>query len=128
MYPKEIEEYVADLFRRRDEAVIVPRAVMHGGNWQPQPKCCHDNVDVYCYFEKDYKPVRGWLFFDYGYMLDRVAFLQHSILMFPDGHLLDITPSNASQNYPFLRVYESDEDFFAKEKYTDNGNLYYLLS
>lgn len=127
MYPPDIEAYISELYRRRDEGVVLPRAEMHGGNWQPQRKLCHDNVDTYCEFDRRYKPIRGWLFFDFDYCLDRVAFLQHSVLMFPDGTIFDITPAIASQDYPFIRVFESDEKFYEKQKYTDNGKLYYTL-
>lgn len=128
MYPREIQEYVADLFRRRGEAILVARAVIEGGDWQPQPNECHCNVDTYCQYDNSYVPVRGWLFFDYGYLLNYVSFLQHSILRFPDGRLMDITPSHASQDYPFIIANESDEDFFEKQKFTDNGNLYYGIN
>jgi len=129
MYPKEIEKYVAELYNRRSEATVVKRAHIREGLWQPQLKKCHENVDAYCQLHKDFKPIRGWLFFDYGYFLDHVAFCQHSVVMSPDGQLIDITPSNATQDYPFLRVEESDKDFFKKEENTDdNGNLYYFLN
>lgn len=128
MYPKEISKYVAELYSRLSEATIVMRVQIREGNWQPQPKKCHENVETFCKLHKDYRPVRGWLIFDLGGHSDHVKFLQHSVVMSPDGQLIDITPSIAAQ-YPFLRAEESDEDFFEKENHTDDyGNLIYFLN
>lgn len=126
-YPKDIEEYIANLFARREEGEILPRMVMEGGDWQPHQKECHNNVDAFCQYDSNYSPVRGWLFFDYAYLLGFVSFLQHSVLRFPDGDIKEITPSHASRDYPFIIANETDEEFFEKEQYTQNGNLYYQL-
>jgi hypothetical protein len=126
VYPKEVEIYVSDLYDRRNEGTIVPLAIMEGGNWQPIANQCHDNVDIYCQHDNKYQPVRGWLFFDYGYLLNTVSFLQHSVLKFPDGKMYDITPTPSFENYPFIIANETDEEFFKKEKHTDNGNLYHI--
>jgi hypothetical protein len=40
-----------------------------------------------------------------------VKFVAHSVLELDDGSLIDITPSAASQRYPFLRHHGSDEEF-----------------
>ena len=40
-----------------------------------------------------------------------MQFLAHSAIQAPDGMLYDITPSNASQQYPFIIAEESEEDY-----------------
>ena len=129
-YPLEIRKYVADLFRRRGDAVVLPRAKWPDIEWQPKPNECHDNVDRICRCNTAYGAVRGWLYFDFSLSLGHVRFLQHSVLKFPDGKVYDITPphENLSRDYPFISVEESDEDFFEKEKYAEDGNLYFPLS
>jgi len=69
-------------------------------------------------------PVRGWLFFSLSYpspLVNFVLFNAHSVIRQADGTLFDITPSRASQPYPFIRAEENDEDFLrfvlATDKY-----------
>jgi hypothetical protein len=123
-YSEETKKYIEKLYDRRQGAEVVTRYEMKGGNWQPQLKLCHENVDAYIKNTDGFKAARGWLYFDLqGF--NYVMFVQHSVLESPEGQLMEITPSDASQEYPFIRAYESDEEFFEKENHTENGKLYY---
>lgn len=71
---------------------------------------CHHNVTEWCALEPTYKVVRGWLYFDLtGCSVAR--FVAHSVVRAEDGNLYDITPSNASQDYPFLEGNLSEGEF-----------------
>ena len=112
------------LYTRRHEAVVVP--------YEPQPMTtgpasehwCHENVDRWVFEHPDHKAVRGWLVFDWtenelgrrllslaSVTLPRCRFTAHSVVETPDGRLFDLTPSQASQRYPFLRHHEADGEF-----------------
>jgi hypothetical protein len=46
-------------------------------------------------------------------LLPYVHFNAHSVVRNPDGELVDITPSQANQPYPFLVALESDTEYDA---------------
>ncbi len=127
MYPEEIKEYILELYNRSADALVCGRAEIVGGAWQPLARNCHDNVNLWCDSNEGYEPVRGWLYFDLVGTMDRVMFVQHSVVRTPEGDLVDITPSNAGQDYPFIPATEIDDEFFAKEEFTENGNLYHIF-
>jgi hypothetical protein len=97
---------------RGSEAVIVPfRQVGMTGNqgepdWHPRPKFCHDNVAIWVARSPQHKHIRGYLIFDLRFLFGfwRVVELE-------DGALIDITPSGASQLYPFVRHTGTEEEF-----------------
>lgn len=109
----EQNEYAANLFARMHEAVNLRWADVEIGNWRPKANDCHANVTELCAHDPTYSPVRGWLYFDFGGYLDRVQFLAHSAVRAPDGMLYDITPSQASQQYPFLSANLPDQEYEA---------------
>ena len=78
--------------------------------WQPSPNNCHENVLVFCENAAGYKVQRGWLYFDLPGM-NFVKFVAHSVVKSSKGELIDITPSNASIDYPFLESGISEEEF-----------------
>ena len=125
-YPQDIKKYVEFLFENRGNGVIVPRGEIDGSGWKPKLKDCHNNVDTLCKYRSEFKPARGWLFYDLGYEADYVMFQQHSVVVEESGSLIDITPNNAVDNYPFLYVKESDEQYFLKDKFLYNGNLFHI--
>jgi len=47
-------------------------------------------------------------------------------MLTPDNKLIDITPTKAIDSYPFIIAKESDEDFFSKDEYLENGNLVHV--
>ena len=88
------------------------RAEVRQGDWVPHPNRCHENVSVWCEANDGYEPVRGWLYFDLpGLPMSR--FVAHSAVRAPDGKLYDITPSRASQDYPFIESGLSEDDYAA---------------
>lgn len=119
---KNLSAYSASLVARLHEAAYLPRVEMQGGNWQPQPNMCHHNVTEYCQLDRRFSPVRGWLFFDLPYE-NYYKFVAHSVLKFPDGSIMDITPSNAGAEYPFLACNVSNRDFAAIATVCENGEL-----
>ena len=103
-----VEAYGRYLFDRRAEARYIPalpsadlpRLVRaDGSRWEPAPHDCHVNVSTMCAAIPEWRPVRGWLLFDF---IDLLRFTAHSVIALPDGQLCDITPSNTSRPYPFL--------------------------
>jgi len=106
-------EYAASLFAHVHDAVILRWAEVEIGEWRPEASDCHANVTELCAHDPTYSPVRGWLYFDFGGYLDRVQFLAHSAVRAPDGTLYDVTPSRASQQYPFLSANLPDHEYVA---------------
>lgn len=106
----DINEYVSSLLQRVNKAVVLDRAEVKVGDWKPEPNKCHDNVTIFCLSNPVYQPVRGWLYFDLP-GLPYVKFLAHSAVLAPDGKIYDITPSYASNIYPFITSLLSDEEY-----------------
>jgi len=121
----ELNLYAESLFLRLDKAVLLKRAVISGGDWEPQEKMCHHNVSFWCDSDEKYKPVRGWLYFDLP-DLEYVKFVAHSAVLTPENEIFDITPSSASQDYPFLPSGLSDEEFEKIAMSTEKGELNYV--
>lgn len=125
MTTKEIEDYVACLYARIGEAKILGRAEIVGGDWQPEPNKCHHNVSIWCSHNDNFSPVRGWLYFDLP-GLPSVMFMAHSAVLTPEGELSDITPSNASRDYPFLSSNLSEEEYEKLTESIPEGTLSYV--
>ena len=109
----DLREYAEKLYLRIGEAVILRRMEIEIGSWRPLENECHSNVAIVHHHSPSYCPVHGWLYFDFDHQLDRAQFLAHSALRSPSGELWDITPSRASQEYPFLSALESEKEYFA---------------
>jgi hypothetical protein len=106
----DVDAYAKSLLARVGEAQVVRRAEVRIGERKPLANMCHHNVTDWCESEPTYQAVRGWLYFDLpGCSVAR--FVAHSVVHAPDGELYDITPSNASQDYPFLKGKLSEEEF-----------------
>jgi hypothetical protein len=105
------------LYQRRHEAVMVPFEARTMASGLPQEHECHDNIRRWISENPDHKPVRGWLVFDLHRtsrgLMSVCRFTAHSVVEEPSGRLIDITPSKASQRYPFLRDNGSEEQFVA---------------
>lgn len=104
-----LKQYAARLHERRGEAALLQWADVSIGDWRPTPNECHGNVTTICERDSSYTAVRGWLYFDFDDLLDQVKFVAHSAVRTPDGTLCDITPSNASQQYPFIPAEETEK-------------------
>jgi hypothetical protein len=115
------------LYARRKEAVVVPYEPRTMTSGPPTERDCHNNVDRWVLEQPDHKSVRGWLVFDrtgdeiarriLSLALPRPVslcrFTAHSVVEAPGGRLFDLTPSNVSQRYPFLRHQGPDGEFRA---------------
>ena len=97
------------LYERRGTGTIVPYEPHQATTgWTSSENNCHINVDRFVRENGNHKAVRGWLVFDYtlGPFMGWPAFWRftaHSVIEADDGRLFDITPSRASQRYPFIR-------------------------
>lgn len=109
--PAELVHYVALLYERRNEGVILANKHMTIGDWSPVQNECHRNVTRLCEFNPKLTAVRGWLYFDFENALPHVRFTAHSAILEEDGLMYDVTPSLASQPYPFIRAQESEEEY-----------------
>jgi hypothetical protein len=79
-------------------------------DWLPQPKFCHDNVAIWVARSPQHKHVCGYLIFDLR-ILGVWRVQAHSVVELEDGTLIDITPNDASQLYPFVRHCGTKEEF-----------------
>ncbi|MBX9776900.1 MAG: hypothetical protein K2Y71_21175 [Xanthobacteraceae bacterium] len=112
--PQRVAKGVLD---RLDEAVHVPlrefgtQGRPEEPGWHPQPKYCHYNVVAWVYRNPQHKHGKGYLVFDFRPLLRERLIQAHSVVELEDGSLIDITPSHASQSYPFVRHIGTDEEF-----------------
>lgn len=104
----DITAYAKSLYERRTEGIILKCADVSIGEWNPKLNQCHDNVTIWCEHEPSHQSVRGWLYLD---LLG--IFLAHSAICTPNGELYDITPLNATQQYPFIIAKESEAEYAA---------------
>ncbi len=109
----DITAYAKRLYERRTEGIMLKWADASIGEWKPEPKMCHDNVTTFCENNPSFRPIRGWLYIDFLGMIGYVNFIAHSAINSPDGELYDITPSNATQQYPFILAEESEAEYAA---------------
>ncbi|WP_213737083.1 hypothetical protein [Bradyrhizobium sp. dw_411] len=107
------------IIARLDAATLpVTRTVLirgaDGTEWRPRPANCHSNVATWVHHKPDHKHVPGYVIFrplpPLTYYWEVAA---HAVVEIEDGSLVDITPSGASQMYPFIRHEGSIEDFQA---------------
>ena len=123
MTKDDIEKYAATLYSRISEAVILKRAIIEGGDWQPEPNKCHHNVTIWCKYNPAFKPARGWLYFELN-GLNFVKFVAHSAVITSKGEIRDITPSNASRDYPFILSGLSEDEYAVLVETIERGELH----
>jgi len=113
----DLKALTASLYARRTEAVIVPYEPQSTTSGSLTEHECHNNVDRWVLENPDHKSVRGWLVFDFNKTSQGwwpvCRFTAHSIVETADGRLFDLTPSRASQRYPFLHHQGPDGEFEA---------------
>ena len=109
----ELNQLAARLFARRSEGVILKLGEVSIGDWRPQENECHGNVTTWCQSNPTHQAVRGWLYIAFEDRLPYVLFNPHSAIRTEVGDLYDITPSRASQQYPFIVAEESEEAYEA---------------
>lgn len=104
----------AELYKRRDDGVIVPFVVVEVEGWKPEANDCHGNARHYVLSmlvrgEPDCKVAHGWLYFERS-RRGCPTFIPHSMVETAEG-LIDITPSNAVRRYPFVRDHSPPGEF-----------------
>ncbi|MCI0362644.1 MAG: hypothetical protein L0219_02115 [Phycisphaerales bacterium] len=109
--PFDIHRYSQRLYERRGEGVILTPREVAIGTWRPSQHRCHENVTTWCAHASEDHATRGWLFFHFEYLLPFVRFTAHSAVTSPQGVRYDITPSMASQAYPFISAQESEQEY-----------------
>lgn len=125
MTNQEINRYAQSLFDRINEAVMLKRAEIKGGDWEPHANNCHHNVSIWCEHNGEFEPVSGWFYFDLP-GLNYVKFVAHSAVRTPEKELFDITPSNASQDYPFISGRLGEEEYASLVESIENGEINYV--
>ena len=110
---KEHPEYTQRLYLRVGQGEVAPPARVSIDDWTPVENDCHANVTTWCKSSNGFEIVRGWLYFDLAGLLPYVLFNAHSVIRDSAGELWDITPSRATDQYPFL-VAEEAEDVYAQ--------------
>jgi hypothetical protein len=112
-----IDLTVQCLYERRHQAATIPFEAGTMESGPPTEHECHNNTDRWVREHQDHKSVRGWLVIDYNEatqgLFNNCKFIAHSVVEAPDGRLFDLTPSQASQRYPFLRHDGPEKEFVA---------------
>lgn len=102
------------LYARRQTGIVVPYKMVDANH---QEFACHYNADAWARDNPGCKVVHGWIVFDHERtsfgLVPLVNFNPHSIIETDDGERYDVTPSRASQRYPFLD-HEGDAEQFMR--------------
>jgi hypothetical protein len=109
----EIEKLVQELNRFLPKARVHPFKPLFP---EARQHHCHTNADRFVAANEGYRVVRGWLFFDFRAaalmgLEPTVRFTAHSLVESTSGERYEITPSPASQCYPFIEHPFGNEDF-----------------
>ena len=113
----DLKALLTSLYARREEAFIVPYEPRTMTSGPPTEHECNNNVDRWVLEQPNHKSVRGWLVFDWTVVhqffpeIPLYRFTVHSVVEAPDGRLFELTPSGASQRYPFLRHHGLEGEF-----------------
>jgi hypothetical protein len=97
--------------KRLDQSVILRRIVARIGEWTPTVNRCHDNVAIWVAKNPQHKHVYGFIYVDLRPNEQCIRLMAHSAVETEDGALCDITPLEASIDYPFIRHSGTDEEF-----------------
>jgi hypothetical protein len=99
------------LYEHRKKAIVVPFRDCSSGAFQPVEQDCHRNVELWCRATPGHTIIRGWLVFEVFAPLGFCRFNPHSVVRDEQGELFDLTPTRASQRYPFLYNHLTDEEY-----------------
>jgi hypothetical protein len=108
-----LTELAKQLYDLRHTGQLVPFVSVGIGDgsqpddWRPAQHDCFNNTRTWVTNTQGYSAVYGWVMFRHPL----IHFAAHAVILRPDGRLMDITPSGASQSYPFIRHPGSDEEF-----------------
>jgi hypothetical protein len=116
-----ITRLAKSVVERLDQSVILRRIVAHIGEWTPTVNRCHDNVAIWVAKKPQHKHVYGFIYMDLRPNARCIRLMAHSAVETEDGTLCDITPHEASIDYPFIRHLGTDEEFgfFGRVGYFD---------
>ena len=116
-----IARLAALVVKRLHQFVILRRKVVHIGGWIPTINRCHDNVAIWVAKNPQHKHVHGFIYMDLRPNETCIRLMAHSAVETEDGTLCDITPHEASPDYPFIRHLGTDEEFelFGRIEYFD---------
>jgi hypothetical protein len=116
-----ISRLAVSVVKRLHHSVTLRRRVVHIGEWTPTVNRCHDNVAIWVAKRPQHKHVRGFVYMDLRPNAQCIRLMAHSAVETEDGTLWDITPHEASVNYPFIRHLGTDEEFelFGRVGYFD---------
>ena len=106
MHNVDLSGLAKSLYERRHTGIIVPYQPHRVTGWMPSERWCHTNVHRFVRENVGCKAVGGWLVFNWVR-----RFTAYSVIEDANGWLFDITPSRASQRYPFVR-HDGPEDEF----------------
>lgn len=129
---RKLAKYAASLYARIHERQWVRREIIKLDGWQPLAHQCHANSMILETYGEGYLAVHGWLYLDYRNTADFVRFIAHSVVMNPQGQLLDITPTAAETSlFPFITCGLSNLEYEATlnaliKKYGATNCLDYL--
>jgi hypothetical protein len=109
----EIERLVRELNRLLPGAKVHPFRPLYP---EARQHHCHTNADRFVAENEGYRVVSGWLFFDFRPAVlmglePTIRFTAHSLVQSASGERYEITPSPASQCYPFIEHPFGNEDF-----------------
>jgi hypothetical protein len=108
---QDVVDYLHSICASLPQAVHVPYCAVPPGDWQPDAKTCHDNVDRWIKDHPGDQAVRGWVTAGRGSILTL-----HSVVKGEDGSLFDITPltnenETIRKNMLFVTHIGSESDF-----------------
>jgi hypothetical protein len=106
-----IARIAMSVLKRLNQSVILRREIGHIGHWTPTVNRCHDNVAIWVAKRPQHKHVRGFIYADLRPYAPFIRLMAHSAVETEDGTLCDITPHQASFDYPFIRHVGTDEEF-----------------
>jgi len=106
-----IARLAKSVVKRLDQSVILHRIVARIGEWAPTVNRCHDNVAIWVAKKPQHKHVYGFIYMDLRPNAQYIRLMAHSAVETEDGTLCDITPHEASAEYPFIRHLGTDEEF-----------------
>jgi hypothetical protein len=102
------------LYARRQAGIVAPYKMVDASHREFD---CHGNAGTWARDNPGCKVVHGWMVFDYERtsrgLVPLVNFNPHSIIETDGGERYDVTPSRASQRYPFLD-HEGDAESFVR--------------
>ena len=103
-------DYAKSLFINLRECFLVDRKYISKGDWKPLQNECHQNCTDLADLDERYKPVRGWLCFNFG-PIGFYRFTAHSIVEDINGNFIDITPTPIGTVYPFIKSNLSEKEY-----------------